>query len=366
MVAKNVNNKYFNMYAAIKAGAQLMDECEWESEASPGCICLEYYLDDINASEITEDDYSDFSIQIILKDFRIRRIIRVGHHHMAGGEGCDDETIQFPKEAEVEADKFLKRFITTRDAALKAERQAKRKEFLEDQKRAERIKQEELRIQSLSDENLFKEHIINSRKNEAEELVNKLINKGHAKNTFYQEFILPAIDEMVKRFFDNQLYIPEIMTTKRLIDYLQTQFSWIKRPIMGSGVKLEWAFIGSVICALLELLGIELKEIVYPYENQTAEGLVESVLETDKPIIVELPYYENFRAAFPAEEFVKQLRLKGKDNYIFFISEKSVKKIDSKACYTDIFSIYDFFKNPTGVTLPLERHYRKRIAARRI
>jgi hypothetical protein len=67
-------------------------------------------------SELTDRfGYSDYSLSIFLDEDRIVSLERVGHVHMCGGQGLDDELKRFPhKSLEQEAEDLLKKMLLKR------------------------------------------------------------------------------------------------------------------------------------------------------------------------------------------------------------------------------------------------------------
>jgi len=75
--------------------------------------------DDYSVAEIFLNDFeidvhtdrtgrNAYSIEIYLDNDRIKKIIRIGHCHMCGGQGSDDELTRFPhKSLEEEAEDLL-------------------------------------------------------------------------------------------------------------------------------------------------------------------------------------------------------------------------------------------------------------------
>jgi len=90
------------------------DEGEYDEDYdSKGYTIAEIFLSDFDCGGFT-DKYgrNAYSIRLILDGDKINKILRVGHIHMCGGQGSDDELPRFPhKSLEKEAEHIINKFL---------------------------------------------------------------------------------------------------------------------------------------------------------------------------------------------------------------------------------------------------------------
>jgi len=160
-----------------------------------------------------------YSVEIEIKEMKIKDILRVEHCHLCGGQGSDSYINRFPNWLEVAIDAEIKKLICTREHAISVHKSIKDEFDRENQEDLIRVREAEEKKLRDSDPSQcpsvllrnLAERVTCAKKDEIDLLINSCMQAGVNKNKIINDGLIRGYHNNLSLLHSKAIYAPESM-----------------------------------------------------------------------------------------------------------------------------------------------------------
>lgn len=291
---------------ADEAMAESANDTDLTTEVSTG-RATDADGDQWDSDEDSPPDYNAYSLEVHVVDGRISDVARIGHCHMCGGQGVDDELSEFySPNLEAEAEEALKSIVTRRPPAKVWALWRRQQGEIETRRAADKAEQEAVQRlvwqRRLVEDPLggLRAAIWDGDESRAAEAVQAALASKMPPAQIYEEGLSLAIAESRRRFLDKEFGVPYWLFCRPAQDAALE----ILRPFLEPGTprKMAKVLVGEVgpglhFGALAEaLMGWDVE--VIEFGQGPTDDFVDAVAE-HKPALLCI-WFERYEASHKA------------------------------------------------------------------